>query len=152
MKKIISVCALLSLICSFNASAEWTGDYANISYFSHEVISEFHVGQIDGGAYFCIKAVKADGSSSTPLIACSVSNKSVWAPSFKVLLEQARYFYVTEQSVRIYFEQNIWTNQPFINTFSKNALVGFSSCNTAPDCFGPGKPKSESKSKRDVEQ
>ncbi|WP_249263772.1 subtilase family AB5 toxin binding subunit, partial [Salmonella enterica] len=91
MKKITSVCALLSLICSFNASAEWTGDYANISYFSHEVISEFHVGQIDGGAYFCIKAVKADGSSSTPLIACSVSNKSVWAPSFKVLLEQARY-------------------------------------------------------------
>ncbi|ECF6103937.1 subtilase cytotoxin subunit B [Salmonella enterica subsp. diarizonae] len=152
MKKITSVCALLSLICSFNASAEWTGDYANISYFSHEVISEFHVGQIDGGAYFCIKAVKADGSSSTPLIACSVSNKSVWAPSFKVLLEQARYFYVTEQSVRIYFEQNIWTNQQFINTFSKNALVGFSSCNTAPDCFGPGKPKSESKSKTDVEQ
>ncbi|EKR1690264.1 TPA_asm: subtilase cytotoxin subunit B [Salmonella enterica subsp. diarizonae] len=150
MKKITSVCALLSLICSFNASAEWTGDYENISYFSHEVISEFHVGQIDGGAYFCIKAVKADGSSSTPLIACSVSNKSVWAPSFKVLLEQARYFYVTEQSVRIYFEKNIWTNQPFINTFSKNALVGFSSCNTAPDCFGPGKPKSESK--RDVEQ
>ncbi|EKT8862352.1 subtilase cytotoxin subunit B [Salmonella enterica] len=150
MKKITSVCALLSLICSFTASAEWTGDYENISYFSHEVISEFHVGQIDGGAYFCIKAVKADGSSSTPLIACSVSNKSVWAPSFKVLLEQARYFYVTEKSVRIYFEQNIWTNQPFINTFSKNALVGFSSCNTAPDCFGPGKPKSESK--RDVEQ
>ncbi len=41
MKKITSVCALLSLICSFNASAEWTGDYENIGYFSHEVISEF---------------------------------------------------------------------------------------------------------------
>ncbi|EBP2753676.1 subtilase cytotoxin subunit B, partial [Salmonella enterica] len=26
MKKITPVCALLSLICSFNASAEWTGD------------------------------------------------------------------------------------------------------------------------------
>ncbi|EOX8392543.1 subtilase cytotoxin subunit B [Salmonella enterica] len=150
MKKITSVCALLSLICSFNASAEWTGDYENIGYFSHEVITEFHVGQIDGGAYFCIKAVKADGSRSTPLIACSVSNESVWAPSFKVLLEQARYFYVTEQSVRIYYDHNVWTNQPFVNTFSTNALVGLSSCSAATDCFGPGKPKS--KSKRDVEQ
>ncbi|EAX4622269.1 subtilase cytotoxin subunit B [Salmonella enterica] len=139
MKKITPVCALLSLICSFNASAEWTGDYHSISYFSYRVISEFHVGQIDGGDYFCIKTVKVDGSG-TPIIACSVSNKSVWAPSFKVLLEQAKYFYNTGQSVRIYYQDNIWIHKSFVNTFSTNALVGLSSC-SATACFGPERPE-----------
>ncbi|ECC8732226.1 TPA: subtilase cytotoxin subunit B [Salmonella bongori] len=134
MNKIVPVCTLLSLACSFYASAEWTGDSSN-AYYSDEIISEFHVGQIDTSPYFCIKAVKANGSG-TPVVACSVAKQSIWAPSFKELLDQARYFYSTGQAVRIHVQQNIWTNQDFINTFSTNALVGFSSC-SATQCFGP---------------
>ncbi|EBN8630137.1 subtilase cytotoxin subunit B [Salmonella enterica subsp. enterica serovar Johannesburg] len=119
---------------SFNASAEWTGDKTN-AYYSDEVISELHVGQIDTGPYFCIKTVKANGCG-IPVVACAVSKQSIWAPSFKELLDQARYFYSTGQSVRIHVQKNIWTYPLFVNTFSANALVGLSSC-SATQCFGP---------------
>ncbi|EEI0799849.1 subtilase cytotoxin subunit B [Salmonella enterica] len=122
------------LIYSFNASAEWTVDKTN-AYYSDEVISELHVGQIDTSPYFCIKTVKANGSG-TPVVACAVSKQSIWAPSFKELFDQARYFYSTGQSVRIHVQKNIWTYPLFVNTFSANALVGLSSC-SATQCFGP---------------
>ncbi len=104
MKKITSVCAILSLICSFNASAEWTGDNVN-GYYKYRVISELHVGQVGGGDYFCIKLVNAYGSG-TPVTMCSVSNQSVWASSCKVLQEQARYFYAVGQSIMAYYQVN----------------------------------------------
>ncbi|EII5490992.1 typhoid-like toxin S-CDT binding subunit PltB [Salmonella enterica] len=135
MNKFVPVYTLLILIYSFKASAEWTGDNTNV-YYSDEVISEVHVGQIDTSPYFCIKTVKANGSG-TPVVACAVSKQSIWAPSFKELLDQARYFYSTGQSVRIHVQKNIWTYPPFVNTFSANALVGLSSC-SATQCFGPG--------------
>ncbi|EIZ0910424.1 subtilase cytotoxin subunit B [Salmonella enterica] len=134
INKFVPVYTLLILIYSFNASAEWTGDKTN-AYYSDEVISELHVGQIDTGPYFCIKTVKANGSS-TPVVACAVSKQSIWAPSFKELLDQARYFYSTGQSVRIHVQKNIWTYPLFVNAFSANALVGLSSC-SATQCFGP---------------
>ncbi|EDV5325970.1 subtilase cytotoxin subunit B [Salmonella enterica subsp. enterica serovar Oranienburg] len=134
INKFVPVYTLLILIYSFNASAEWTGDKTN-AYYSDEVISELHVGQIDTGPYFCIKTVKANGSD-TPVVACAVSKQSIWAPSFKELLDQARYFYSTGQSVRIHVQKNIWTYPLFVNAFSANALVGLSSC-SATQCFGP---------------
>ncbi|HIA0881267.1 TPA: typhoid-like toxin S-CDT binding subunit PltB [Salmonella enterica subsp. enterica] len=134
INKFVPVYTLLIIIYSFNASAEWTGDNTN-AYYSDEVISELHVGQIDTGPYFCIKTVKANGSG-TPVVACAVSKQSIWAPSFKELLDQARYFYSTGQSVRIHVQKNIWTYPLFVNTFSANALVGLSSC-SATQCFGP---------------
>ncbi|EJX2225366.1 subtilase cytotoxin subunit B [Salmonella enterica] len=134
INKFVPVYTLLILIYSFNASAEWTGDKTNV-YYSDEVISELHVGQIDTSPYFCIKTVKANGSG-TPVVACAVSKQSIWAPSFKELLDQARYFYSTGQSVRIHVQKNIWTYPLFVNTFSANALVGLSSC-SATQCFGP---------------
>ncbi|EBG5223448.1 TPA: subtilase cytotoxin subunit B [Salmonella enterica] len=135
MNKFVPVYTLLILIYSFKASAVWTGDNTNV-YYSDEVISEVHVGQIDTSPYFCIKTVKANGSG-TPVVACAVSKQGIWAPSFKELLDQARYFYSTGQSVRIHVQKNIWTYPPFVNTFSANALVGLSSC-SATQCFGPG--------------
>ncbi|EDZ5079046.1 subtilase cytotoxin subunit B [Salmonella enterica] len=134
INKFVPVYTLLILIYSFNASAEWTGDKTN-AYYSDEVISELHVGQIDTGPYFCIKTVK-DNGSGIPVVACAVSKQSIWAPSFKELLDQARYFYSTGQSVRIHVQKNIWTYPLFVNTFSANALVGLSSC-SATQCFGP---------------
>ncbi|EFR6810149.1 subtilase cytotoxin subunit B [Salmonella enterica] len=134
INKFVPVYTLLILIYSFNASAEWTGDKTN-AYYSDEVISELHVGQIDTGPYFCIKTVKANGSG-TPVVACAVSKQSIWAPSFKELFDQARYFYSTGQSVRIHVQKNIWTYPLFVNAFSANALVGLSSC-SATQCFGP---------------
>ncbi|ECO0171217.1 subtilase cytotoxin subunit B [Salmonella enterica subsp. enterica serovar Typhimurium] len=134
INKFVPVYTLLILIYSFNASAEWTGDNTN-AYYSDEAISELHVGQIDTSPYFCIKTVKANGSG-TPVVACAVSKQSIWAPSFKELLDQARYFYSTGQSVRIHVQKNIWTYPLFVNTFSANALVGLSSC-SATQCFGP---------------
>ncbi|ECG8589179.1 subtilase cytotoxin subunit B [Salmonella enterica subsp. salamae] len=138
MKKITPVCALLGLVCSFNAHAEWTGDSTN-GYYSDEVISELHVGQIDNGPYFCIKSVKVNGSGS-PLITCALSVHNIWASSFKEFLEQARYFYATGKTVRVYYQDNVWTYQPFVNTFSAKALVGLSSC-SATECFGPERKK-----------
>ncbi|EKP6364145.1 subtilase cytotoxin subunit B [Salmonella enterica subsp. diarizonae] len=136
MKKITSVCALLSLICSFNASAEWTGDNQS-GYYKFIVISDLHVGQVGGGAYFCIKLVNAaDRDPITPVTMCSVSNQSVWASSFKVLQEQARYFYATGQTVMAYYRTNNWTYKPFLDTFSNKVLTGFSTC-SAKECFGP---------------
>ncbi|HFH0415327.1 TPA: subtilase family AB5 toxin binding subunit [Salmonella enterica] len=136
MKKITSVCALLSLICSFNASAEWTGDNAN-GYYKYVVISDLHVGQISNGDYFCIKLVNADDRAPlTPVTMCSVSNQSVWDSSFKVFLEQARYFYATGQTVMAYYQINNWKYKPFSDTFSKKVLIGFSTC-SATECFGP---------------
>lgn len=57
MKKIFSVCALLITACPLSSWAEWTGD-SSINYYSDEVISDFHVGQFNRSAYFCIKTVK----------------------------------------------------------------------------------------------
>lgn len=74
INKFVPVYTLLILIYSFNASAEWTGDKTN-AYYSDEVISELHVGQIDTSPYFCIKTVKANGSG-TPVVACAVSKQS----------------------------------------------------------------------------
>ncbi|WP_222599994.1 subtilase family AB5 toxin binding subunit, partial [Salmonella enterica] len=54
MKKIFSVCALLITACPLSSWAEWTGD-SSINYYSDEVISDFHVGQFNRSAYFCIK-------------------------------------------------------------------------------------------------
>lgn len=105
MNKFVPVYTLLILIYSFKASAEWTGDNTNACY-SDEVISDVHVGQIDTSPYFCIKTVKANGSG-TQVVACAVSKQSIWASSFKELLDQARYFYSTGQSVRIYVQKNI---------------------------------------------
>lgn len=136
MKKIIPVCALLSLVCSFNASAEWTGDNIN-GYYKYRRISDLHVGQIDGGDYFCIKLVSADiNVSYTPVTMCSSSKKGVWASSFKVLQEQARYFYATGQSIMAYYQTGVWTYKPFLDTFTDKALIGFSTC-SATECFGP---------------
>lgn len=138
MKKITSglcVIALLSLICSFNASAEWTGD--NVSgYYKNRVVSELHVGQVDNGDYFCINWLELMVVILL-LLMCSVSNQSVWAPSFKVLKEQARYFYATGQTIMVYFRTATWTYKPFSDAFSNKVLTGFSTCNNATDCFGP---------------
>ncbi|EAX5651033.1 subtilase cytotoxin subunit B [Salmonella enterica] len=134
MQKIISVCALLILICSFNASAQWTGDN-RIGYYKFRVITELHVGQVDNGNYFCIKLVNVNGSG-TPVTMCSVSNQSIWSPSFEVLKEQARYFYATGQSIMAYFDVNAWKYKPFVDTFSNKVLTGFSTC-SATECFGP---------------
>ncbi|EAW5716937.1 subtilase cytotoxin subunit B, partial [Salmonella enterica] len=60
MKKIFSVCALLITACPLSSWAEWTGD-SSINYYSDEVISDFHVGQFNRSAYFCIKTVKKSG-------------------------------------------------------------------------------------------
>ncbi len=134
MKKITSVCVILSLIRSFNASAKWTGDNHN-GYYKVRVITELHVGQVNNGSYFCIKLVNVNGSG-TPVTMCSVSNQSIWSPSFEVLKEQVRYFYVTEQSIMAYYQVNTWSYKPFLDTFSNKVLIGFSTCN-ATDCFGP---------------
>ncbi|ECG8589180.1 subtilase cytotoxin subunit B [Salmonella enterica subsp. salamae] len=136
MKKVISLCALLA-VCPLRSWAEWTGD-SSINYFSDEVISDFHVGQFYSSAYFCIKVDKKQGGG-TPVVACALSNDSKWIPSFNTMLEQARYFYITGQSIRVYVEPNVWSNQSFVNAFSTNALVGLSSC-SASECFGPVRP------------
>ncbi|EKO0247359.1 subtilase cytotoxin subunit B [Salmonella enterica] len=136
MKKIFSVCALLITACPLSSWAEWTGD-SSINYYSDEVISDFHVGQYHSSAYFCIKTVKKSGEG-TPVIACAISNDSKWRPSFNTMLEQARHFYITGQSIRVYVEPNVWNNQSFKAALSSNALVGLSSC-SASECFGPGK-------------
>ncbi len=59
INKFVPVYTLLTLLYSFNASAEWTGDKTNAYYSNLEVISEKpHVGQIDTSPYFCIKRLK----------------------------------------------------------------------------------------------
>ncbi|HIH1547779.1 TPA: subtilase family AB5 toxin binding subunit [Salmonella enterica] len=136
MKKIVSICALLIAACPLSSWAEWTGD-SSIGYCSDEVISDFHVGQFNLGTYFCIKTVKKLGGG-TPVIACAISNDSKWLASFNTMLEQARHFYITGQSIRVYVEPNVWNNKSFKAALSSNALVGLSSC-SASECFGPVK-------------
>lgn len=139
MKKIVSVCVLLIAACPLSSWAEWTGD-SDIGYYSDMVISGFHVGQYRSSAYFCIKAVKKSGEGP-PVIACALSNQSKWYLSFNAMLVQARYFYTTGKSIRVYVEPNVWTDQSFVKALSSNALVGLSSCNTSntSECFGPMK-------------
>ncbi|HFW5233129.1 TPA: subtilase family AB5 toxin binding subunit [Salmonella enterica subsp. diarizonae serovar 50:k:z35] len=139
MKKIFSVCALLITAWPLSSWAEWTGD-SSINYYSDEVISDFHVGQYHSSAYFCIKTVKKSGEG-TPVIACAFEKESTWRYSFNTMLEQARNFYITGQTIRVYVEPNTWVVQSFVNAFSSNTLVGLSSCNTSTECFGPMKPK-----------
>ncbi|MEW9028375.1 subtilase family AB5 toxin binding subunit [Salmonella enterica] len=138
MKKIFSVCALLITAWPLSSWAEWTGD-SSINYYSDEVISDFHVGQFNRSAYFCIKTVKKSGEG-TPIIACALSHDSKWIPSFNIMLEQARNFYITGHSIRVYVQPNVRSNKSFIEALSSNALVGLSSCSTS-ECFGPVKPK-----------
>lgn len=90
--------------------------------------------QVDKGDYFCIKLLNHSGAK--PLTLCSVSNQSEWAPSYKVLLEQARYFYTTGQSIMAYYDTTTWEYKPFSDTFENRVLIGFSTCN-ATGCFGP---------------
>ncbi|ENZ1851209.1 TPA: subtilase family AB5 toxin binding subunit [Salmonella enterica] len=140
MKKIFSVCALLIAAFPWSSWAEWTGD-SSINYYSDEVITGFHVGQYNSSEYFCIKTVKQSGGG-TPIIACALSKQSKWLPSFfNTMLEQARYFYSTGQSIRVYVEPNVWTDRSFVAALSSNALVGLSSCSSTSECFGPVRPK-----------
>ncbi|HCL5345601.1 TPA: subtilase cytotoxin subunit B [Salmonella enterica] len=124
-------------VCPLSSWAEWTGD-SSVNYYSDEVISDFHVGQFNRSAYFCIKAVKKS-NGGIPIIACALSHDSKWIPSFYTMLEQARHFYITGQSIRVYVEPNIWNHKRFMAALLSNALVGLSSC-SATECFGPVRP------------
>ncbi|MCB7132137.1 subtilase family AB5 toxin binding subunit [Salmonella enterica subsp. enterica serovar Hillegersberg] len=84
-----------------------------------------------------MKTVRKSGGGA-PVVACAISNDSKWLASFNTMLEQARHFYITGQSIRVYFEPNVWNNKSFKAALSSNALVGLSSC-SASECFGPVK-------------
>ncbi|HBA7220905.1 TPA: subtilase cytotoxin subunit B [Escherichia coli] len=133
MKKTISlVLIIIGLLCN-SARAEWTGDRVN-NFYSNAVITDMHVGQIDSSQYFCIKAQLKNNNT---ISACSIQKQSKWGHAFDALFSQAKLFYSTGQRVRLYVQPNVWTYSQFYNVFSRNALVGLSSCASESTCFGP---------------
>ena len=119
------------------ARAEWTGDKKD-GMNSGFVINKIHVGQIDRRPYFCIEAFSRDGNTTR---ACSIKGLSVWGESYSLLYDQALYYYTTGQFVRIYFSPNEWTYQPFKDALTSSVLVGFSTCTSSEQCFGPERKK-----------
>ena len=103
-----------------------------IEYYSDVTLANFSSGQIEGGRYFCVKAVNHGGD----VVACAVSNKSEWASSYDQFFQQAYYYYTTGNKVRLYVQPNVWTHPKFSHTFSNKAIAGFASCNNG-FCMGP---------------
>lgn len=107
---------------------------SNIEYYSDVTLTNFSSGQIEGGRYFCVKAVNYGGD----VVACAVSNKSEWAQSYDQFFQQAYYYYTTGNKVRLYAQPNVWVHPKFSQTFSNKAIAGFASCNNR-GCMGPSR-------------
>lgn len=133
MKKVLSILLTTFVFFSGAVKAEWTGDVAN-DFYSNAVITDMHVGQIDQSPYFCIKA---QINNNETISACSIQKQSIWGHSYETLFSQARFFYSTGQKIRLYVKSNVWTYDKFYSVFTRNALVGLSTCANNNTCFGP---------------
>ncbi|GCG08450.1 hypothetical protein BvCms12BK_04438 [Escherichia coli] len=132
-----SILLVVAFFISSIARAEWTGDKKD-GMNSGFVINKFHVGQIDQRPYFCIEASNKYGNTTR---GCSIKGLLVWGASYSLFYNQALYYYTTGQFVRIYFSPNEWTYQPFKNALTGSVIVGFSTCITREQCFGPDRKK-----------
>ncbi|UUN76660.1 subtilase cytotoxin subunit B [Escherichia coli] len=117
--------------------AEWTGDKKD-GMNSGFIINKVHTGQIDQRQYFCIEAFNSAGNITR---GCSIKGLSVWGVSYSLLYDQAMYYYTTGQYVRIYFSPNEWTYQPFKDSLTSSVIVGFATCSSREQCFGPERKK-----------
>ncbi|UNH26213.1 subtilase family AB5 toxin binding subunit [Moellerella wisconsensis] len=97
---------------------------SNIEYYSNVTLVDFSSGEIDGGRYFCVKAINNGGE----VVACAVSNKSSWANSYDQFFQQAYYYYTSGKKLRLYYQPNVWMHYQFSRTFSNKAIAGFASC------------------------
>lgn len=129
MKNII-LFFVFSIALVSSAFAEWTGGFSEGMY-SNVVIKNITTGQIDTHPYFCIEA-------SNGARACSIKNLSIWGPSYGTLYDMALYFYMTGESVRVYYDPGVWYDESFSTEITANALVGLSTCGT-DKCFGPNR-------------
>ncbi|EFC2366330.1 subtilase cytotoxin subunit B [Escherichia coli] len=128
---------LMAFFISGVARAEWTGDKKD-GMNSGYIINKFHTGQIDQRPYFCIEAFSQEGNTTR---GCSIKGLSVWGASYSLFYDQALYYYTTGQFVRIYFSPNEWTYQPFKDALTPSVIVGFSTCSSRKECFGPERKK-----------
>ena len=121
------------LLSGAAAHAEWTGDPGN-KYWSSVTINKIASGQIDKYQYFCIEASNSGGS----IKACAGNHQtSVWNHAYDLLYKQAMYYYSTGQKVRLYYAEDIWQYKQFVDAYSGNHIVGFATCTSGTECFGP---------------
>ncbi len=136
--KLKVVAIAFSLLSGFSYAG--IADYEK--YYSNIQINNFSTGVYTSGGkntqFFCI-GLKRDDLVLPLHSLCKFDLYGIHTQGFTTMLETARYYYATGESVRVYFKENIWSDSDFSNAFSSAELIAITTCSSSNYCMGPQK-------------
>lgn len=131
---------LMTALLSSGACYAGMADYD--MYLSNVQINNFAYGVYNSGGkdtqFFCI-GLKRDNSTLPVNSICKVDVYGYHKQGFDTMMEMAKYYYATGESIRVYYKENVWTDPDFKKAFSANELISLSTCSSADYCMGPQK-------------
>lgn len=131
----VMLAMLLSLSGACHAGM---ADYG--SYQSNVRINNLSHGVYKSGSketqYFCIGLTR-DNVTLPVQSVCKIDVYGNHQQGFTEMLETAKYFYATGESVRVYFKTNVWTDSDFTSAYSTNELIALTTCSSSTYCMGP---------------
>lgn len=111
-------------------------------YLSNVQINNFSYGVYTSGGqesqFFCI-GIKRDNFNLPVHSICKVDIFGNHKQGFDAMLEMAKYYYATGESIRVYYKENVWSDSEFKKAFSTNELISLSTCSSSDYCMGPQK-------------
>ncbi|ASG71606.1 TPA: subtilase cytotoxin subunit B-like protein [Salmonella enterica subsp. enterica serovar Kivu] len=109
-------------------------------YVSNVQINNLSYGVYTSGGkqtqFFCVGLKRG---SQTPDVntMCKIDVFGTHKQGFDNMLETAKYYYATGESVRVYYMDSVWTDRDFANAFSNKELISITTCSASNYCMGP---------------
>ncbi|EJI7050427.1 subtilase family AB5 toxin binding subunit [Escherichia coli] len=133
IKTMFVALSIFSGVCYANMA-----DYGN--YQSNVRINNLSHGVYKSGSketqYFCIGLTR-DKVTLPVQSVCKIDVYGNHKQGFTEMLETAKYFYATGESVRVYFKTGVWTDSEFSKAYSQNELIAITTCSSSDYCMGP---------------
>lgn len=111
-------------------------------YLSNVQINNFSYGVYTSAGketqFFCI-GLKRDNVTLPVNSICKVDVFGNHKQGFNSMMEMAKYYYATGESIRVYYKENVWGDTEFTKAFSTNELISLSTCSSFDYCMGPQK-------------
>ncbi|HAV9405820.1 TPA: subtilase cytotoxin subunit B-like protein [Escherichia coli] len=141
MKRYINF-ALICLSLLSSSSYAIMNDYDK--YLSNVQINNFSYGVYKSDStepnkesqFFCI-GIKRDNLVLSVNRICKFDIYGSHLKGFDNMMEMAKYYYATGESIRVYYKDNVWTDTEFTKAFSTNELISLSTCSSSDYCMGP---------------
>lgn len=125
---------------SFLSSVCHAGMSDHDKYVSNVNIDNLSYGVYKSGSketqYICIGIKR--GSDTLPVNnICKIDVYGNHQQGFDNMLETARYYYATGETVRVYYKEDVWKDSDFTQAFSANELIAITTCSSSSSCMGP---------------